>query len=682
MTLTDLLTNIAQTKAYMKQKLGTSSDALDQYPTLITNFLYTQYNNGYKAGWKSIKGTEYSGNKKTLLTVSTTVPSWQGQDTTQLSTLTNVMSGIADIRVAMKNALGITTNVFSQYPSYLTVTSSHNSTSRADQEYQLGYTAGVQDATDSSTPSITYRVSKPIFQLVTDNVINISSSDATSLKYWVSNSLAGEPLSGTTTTIASSSTQYNVTYAYDGKYLCAIGMRSGYDNSYTTSGQMTYVSAVTPDIPVVEIPDAPEITVDQRNNKIYITQDMQEDVVIVYTTNGGTSWTDAGAPFVELLIPPRGINAGNLQAYCYFEDDPDNHSATYSYPERIDYYIAPVEPDEPEEDMSAVPFYIYFTNTNSSSSDALKMTVEYSSTPGQLIYVYSDQSLTNWVAPTVSGTKYTFLLSPKRYYYLVKNPNYTLSSTKHAPTFTFDRTTANITFGGNLLSLVEGANFANSTLTTLPDSCFANYFNNATFKTAITDVSKLYFPLGGKAAFQKMFYQCTALEYGPSIDALTIGPNGCASMFYGCTALKKVGDIAATTIGASGCSQMFYQCSNLVTGPSELKPTTLTSSCYYEMFDTCKKLKEAPKILATDISADSCMKWMFYNCAALETINICFTTWPTNSNQTYDWCAQQGTFSSEGVFEIEGEGTWNVADHTGTSGIPTGWLIDDIRDMY
>ena len=121
MTLTELLNSIANTKAQMKSKLGTSSEALDQYPTLITNFLRTQYNNGYKAGWQSVKGTAYSGNKKTLLTVKTNTPDWQGQDTTQLSTLVNVMTGIRKIRENMKRKKG-TREYFLRFVKLLGIT--------------------------------------------------------------------------------------------------------------------------------------------------------------------------------------------------------------------------------------------------------------------------------------------------------------------------------------------------------------------------------------------------------------------------------------------------------------------------------------------------------------------------------------------------------------------------------
>ena len=87
---------------------------------------------------------------------------------------------------------------------------------------------------------------------------------------------------------------------------------------------------------------------------------------------------------------------------------------------------------------------------------------------------------------------------------------------------------------------------------------------------------------------------------------------------------------------------MFYGCSNLTTAP-ELPATTLAQGCYGEMFGGCSKLNYII-CLATDISATNC------------TIN-----WVSG-------VASTGTFVKNPHMN-----DWP----TGTSGIPTGWTVEN-----
>lgn len=720
MTLTELLNSIANTKAQMKSKLGTSSDALDQYPTLITNFLYTQYNNGYKAGWQSVKGTAYSGNKRQLLSVTTTTPSWQGQDTTQLSTLVNVMSGIASIREAMRDALGIQfedgCNVFSTYPDYLTVTSSHNGTSRADQEYQLGYAAGVQDA-NSTTPQ---KSPTPIIA-TSGNTVLITCSSCTGLTWWITSSATGDKenshfQTGTTVT-------FTITQSDSGKYVRAYSNTNGMNNSdYATSSQLVYVEPSVPEEPVVEIPAAPTFSTRVSTENI-IRVSSPSGTYIKYTTNGGASWNTILGNSGTIVIPTSGIAAQNLQAKCYWANNTSAESPLTIYQSALQYYDAS-QPDVPADDISEVPFYIKATNING--------TYQIQAVQNSF-HVSTNTDFSTLVTPTTSASVDKWTLQPGTIYYIKKHFN----STNTVPTGGSLKLTnytggMYIHFGGNLLSLHE-FDWENSTLTSLPDNCFQSMFTDSNWKYSIYDISKLYFPLGGYYAYsemfkgcsnlvngpstiecaigsrtfngtfynctkltnaatittnsigaygcQNMYYGCTSLTTAPPIAATRIDSYGCGSMYYGCTALTSAGDIAATTIVSSGLRAMFQNCSNLVTGPSELKPVTLTQYCYYYMFKGCKKLKIAPSIKATDISKYGCMMEMFYNCTSLESITVRFPEWSTGSSQTTNWVygVPSNTGSPLRTFTIEGNVTWSHNEHVGVSGIPSNWPVEYVE---
>lgn len=721
MDLTYLLNDIWETKKLMKTKLGTSSDALVQYPTLITNFLYTQYNNGYKAGWQSVKGTAYSGNKRQLLSVpsATVTPSWQSDGTKPLLTvLTDAMSNIADIRVEMRNALGIQfedgCNQFETYPNYLNVTSAHDSTSRADQEYQLGYAAGVQDA-NSSTPQ---KSPTPIIA-TSGNTVLITCSSCTSLTWWITSSPTGAKANSHTQT--GTTVTFTITQSDSGKYVRAHSNTNGMNTSdYATSSQLVYVEPSTPSEP--EAPAAPTFSTRVSTENI-IRVSSPSGTYIKYTINGGASWGTILSNSGTIVIPTSGIAAQNLKAKCYWTNNTSVESNVTTYQSALPYYDAS-QPDVPADDISEVPFYIKATNING--------TYQIQAVQNSF-HVSQNTDFSNEVLPVTSASVDKWTLQPNTIYYIKKHFN----STNTLPTSGSLKLTnytggMYIHFGGNLLSLHE-YDWENSTLTSLPDNCFKSMFTDSNWKYSIYDISKLYFPLGGYYAYaqmfkgctnllngptsigcainshtfyetfynctkltnaaaltvatigangcQSMYYGCTALTSAPAITSTKIETYGCGSMYYGCTSLTSAGDIAATTIATSGLRAMFQNCSNLVTGPSELKPYTLTQYCYYYMFSGCKKLKNAPDIKATDISKYGCMMEMFYNCTALQSITVRFLEWSTGSSQTTNWVygVPSSTGSPTRIFTIEGRGTWDKDEHVGVSGIPSNWKVVDNR---
>lgn len=87
---------------------------------------------------------------------------------------------------------------------------------------------------------------------------------------------------------------------------------------------------------------------------------------------------------------------------------------------------------------------------------------------------------------------------------------------------------------------------------------------------------------------------------------------------------------------------MFQGCTSLTVAP-ELPATTLVNGCYQYMFSNCANLNYI-KCLATDISAPTCLNG-----------------WTNGVSST-------GTF-------VKAAG---VTYPTGTSGIPSGWTVEEI----
>ena len=117
------------------------------------------------------------------------------------------------------------------------------------------------------------------------------------------------------------------------------------------------------------------------------------------------------------------------------------------------------------------------------------------------------------------------------------------------------------------------------------------------------------------------------------------------NMFYKCTSLVTAPELPATTLSDYCYASMFYGCTSLTSAPT-LPATTLISGCYTEMFSGCTNLNYI-KCLATNISASGCT-----------------TSWVTN-------VASTGTFVKNPNMS-----SWP----TGTSGIPTGWTVEDAQE--
>ena len=231
---------------------------------------------------------------------------------------------------------------------------------------------------------------------------------------------------------------------------------------------------------------------------------------------------------------------------------------------------------------------------------------------------------------------------------------YIYISTDNGSTWTFTQSTtagevlATLNTGDKLLikttayQLATGTNYYNNFITTGTFKVYGNimsllYGDNFIGKTSFTTSNYDY-------QFVGLFYGCTNLVSAEHLilPATTLKLYCYYSMFNGCTSLTTAPKLPATTLTNWCYAYMFYGCTSLTTAP-ELPATTLTASCYNGMFNRCSSLNYI-KCLATDISAASC---------------------------TSNWVllvSQNGTFVKDPNMS-----SWT----TGTSGIPSGWTVQN-----
>lgn len=284
---------------------------------------------------------------------------------------------------------------------------------------------------------------------------------------------------------------------------------------------------------------------------------------------------------------------------------------------------------------------------------------------------------------------------------------------------TFSGTTAGFELEGNIMSLGGGDNFSSLTgitqnyafyslfqnctgltdasklllpATTLTTSCYEGMFKNCTglttaptlsatilasscYKFMFTDCTNLtiapQLPVTTLATscYEYMFYGCAYLTTAPALPATTLVSNCYANMFRGCSRLISSPVLPATTL-ASGCYlSMFYDCTSLTTAPS-LPATTLANLCYHSMFYGCTGLTTAPTLPATTLMG-LCYYYMFYGCSNLNYIK-CLATNISAGSCTEDWVRD---VASTGIFVKPASTDW--ASKTGTSGIPSGWTIQN-----
>lgn len=212
---------------------------------------------------------------------------------------------------------------------------------------------------------------------------------------------------------------------------------------------------------------------------------------------------------------------------------------------------------------------------------------------------------------------------------------------------------------GNAMSLLYNDNFiVNSEFANDSDHNFAGLFRE---DTHLIDAGNLVLP------------------------SLTILANGYNGMFRDCTNLKiapKLPAIRFIGVVSSGVgdnySSMFEGCINLEEAP-ELPATSLVQGCYNRMFCMSRsavlktpKLTKGP-VLPSSIIPTTAYREMFKGNGNITEIT-CLATSIADTTSTGDWllnCSTTGTFK-----KAANMASWPRS----TSGIPTGWTIEDYTE--
>ena len=202
--------------------------------------------------------------------------------------------------------------------------------------------------------------------------------------------------------------------------------------------------------------------------------------------------------------------------------------------------------------------------------------------------------------------------------------------------------------------------------TTLTERCYRNMFGGC---SSLTTAPELPATTLASYCYSYMFGACTSLTTAPELPAMTLAYYCYDSMFYGCTSLTTAPELPATTLDNYCYYQMFKGCTSLTTAPSILPATTLPSYCYYQMFRDCSSLTTTPELPAMTL-AQSCYELMFKDCSNLNKITMLATD-ISATECLFGWVngvASTGTFIKN---------TDMTSLPTGTSGIPSGWTVQD-----
>ena len=283
----------------------------------------------------------------------------------------------------------------------------------------------------------------------------------------------------------------------------------------------------------------------------------------------------------------------------------------------------------------------------------------------------------NWnpLGTTALGNRLTKTLEPGDKIYLRATTDAWSKPNPHSDYMTYGNNIYGVSkVGGNIMSLLYGNNFTGNERSFPNNSASIFYMLFCDFSSYeninLIDASKLILPATTLAdgCYSNMFYGCNLLTAVPELPATTLSPSCYYNMFCLCSSLTQAPELPATTLADRCYEGMFSDCVSLTQAP-ELPATTLAESCYSNMFNRCTLLTHAPELPATTL-AESCYYSMFIFCPNLNYIK-CLATDISASSCLHDWT---NFVSSTGTF-IKAAG---VAYPTGTSGIPSGWTVEEI----
>ena len=325
--------------------------------------------------------------------------------------------------------------------------------------------------------------------------------------------------------------------------------------------------------------------------------------------------------------------------------------------------------------FEAIPNYFYVEDI-SGSDNTLSIVKSNASAPD--ITVYKSTDTVNWTSMGTTDTTAITATIPanSKLYLKAEITGWGTNSTNNTKMFA----SGNHNVGGNIMSLLNGDNFENTTITTtntfyslfngdtklvsagnltlpsnvtidcyhhmfascsslttapttLPATTLASNCYNQMFSgcTSLTTAPVLPATTLADGCYINMFYGCRALTTPPALPALN-APRYCYNaMFQNCIALTTAPALPATTIGDNAYNSMFNGCRHLTSVPTSLPATTLTDACYRDMFNGCTSLTATPELPATTLTGN-CYRSMFENCVALTQVSTIAATGMTGNN--------------------------------------------------
>ena len=188
--------------------------------------------------------------------------------------------------------------------------------------------------------------------------------------------------------------------------------------------------------------------------------------------------------------------------------------------------------------------------------------------------------------------------------------------------------------------------------------------------TAYATSKSAYSGFEGGTATYDIEGNIMSLLYGDNFAESTTLPN---SNYIFCSLFKKAPVVSAehlilpaTTLKTYCYRALFSGCTTLTTAPA-LPATTLATGCYWYMFEQCA-ITEAPALNATTLVAE-CYGHMFINCGLLNKITCLATSGFGTSKCLEGWVTN---VAGDGAFlKAANASSWT----TGANGIPSGWLV-------
>lgn len=126
--------------------------------------------------------------------------------------------------------------------------------------------------------------------------------------------------------------------------------------------------------------------------------------------------------------------------------------------------------------------------------------------------------------------------------------------------------------------------------------------------------------------------------------------------------------LPATTLQNFCYNELFNTATYLTIPPKIFPATALTQDCYSFAFNGCTSLTKSP-VLPALTAARASYGWMFQNCTSLSEVS-CLATDVSAEYATYYWLSN---VASSGTFYKNPNASWS----RGTSGIPSGWNVED-----